>query len=163
MSSRNTAGWSRLAAEVKTRRDWLQLSHHGVARRGGPSHETTRTIENQARTGFRSSTLTRLDRGLGWKQGTAASIVEGTAGDDREAWNMTGPSGSVAPPRPLPDPEGMSPLTMSLDHATDRELAAEMVARFVRRPGNARLLTELMGVLATVPEEDESTEASTAS
>lgn len=149
MNRKNGARWDLLAVEVRARREWLQLSHHGVAKRGGPSHETVRLVEAQGRERFRNLTLSQLDRGLGWRQGTARSIVDGTATRDRAQWEAT-PDEVRVPVGGRHDPEGMSPLPLSLDNVSDLELAGEMVARLTRGPNagaNRRLLAELTALM----------------
>lgn len=166
-----SSGWARLAEEVRTRRQWLQLSHHGVSRRGGPSHETVRLIENQGRPSFREMTLTQLDRALEWKPGMAARIVGGTAPADRREWEADLTPAEMEQRAEAirrlkhPDPEGMSPLPVSLDNVSDFELAGELVSRLTRGHDMARnrdLLGELLGLLSrlSAPEDDKPAAAS---
>lgn len=131
--SADGARWGALAAEVRTRREWLHLSHHGVTQRGGPSHETVRLVEVQGRAGFRAQTLVQLDRGLGWRQGTARAIVNGTAPVDRNEWVSATDDRRTA---------------LSLREVSDLALAGEVVGRITRRAdseANRRLLVELAG------------------
>lgn len=84
-----TPDYAALGSAVKARRGELgNLSQGGVAERGGPSELTVRKIE-QARNGpYRPQTLDALDVALGWKPGTCAAILDGTAGDDPTDWTL---------------------------------------------------------------------------
>lgn len=80
-------GWKRLAEAVRGRRHWLGLSQEGLADRGGPSHRVVRQIESgKPPTKPSDATLAKLERGLGWNQGTAQAILNGTAPDDPNRW-----------------------------------------------------------------------------
>jgi hypothetical protein len=79
-------GWARLSRAVSARRGELKLSQAQIAGRGGPSHETLRAIEKAERTRYQAKTWGQLDFALGWRPGTAWSIVDGSAGDDPRAW-----------------------------------------------------------------------------
>jgi hypothetical protein len=148
-------GWARLAHEVRARRQWLQLSHSGLSKRGGPSHETVRLVEAQGRPSFRDLTLSQLDRALQWKPGIARRIVDGTAPADHREWeaelSVDELEQRAQSLRALKrGPEGMRTLPMSLDDVPDIELAGELVSRLTRggsRAENVRLLGELMGLL----------------
>lgn len=133
----NAPGWSRLAIEVRRRREQLSLSQPGLARRGGPSQETVRLVENQGRATFRAMTLAQLDRGLSWNPGTARAIVQGQASDDPGDWAAS----EVAPPA-AHDEHASRPRLSEVD---DLELAGALVARLTRRTGgnSGPLLREL--------------------
>lgn len=147
-------GKAALAAEVKNRRLELQLGHSGLARRGGPSHETVRLIEAQERDALRDMTMAQLDRALGWRQGTAKAVWNGTAPADRDEWLADPVTADLEARaealRQTGVPGGMEPLPVSLDNVSDIELAGELVSRLTRggtAPENARLLGELLGLL----------------
>ena len=156
------AGWEALARAVRQRRQWLQLSHSGVARRGGPSHETIRLVETAGRPSFRDMTLAQLDRALGWKPGIAKAITTETAPADPAAWIADNSAAELelradAMRHGAREPEGMAPLPMSLDDVPDIELAGELVSRLTkgRDPGrNRQLLEELMGLLTRLSAEE---------
>jgi len=87
------AGRERLAEAVRGRRHWLGLSQECLADRGGPSHRVVRQIESgKSPTKPNDATLAKLERGLGWKQGTARSILDGTGGDDPDMWISAEPA-----------------------------------------------------------------------
>lgn len=171
------AGWGRPARErlanaVKARRQWLQLSHSGLARRGGPSHETVRLVEAQGRPSFRDLTLSQLDRALQWKPGIARQVVDGTAPADQREWEAELTVDELerraenlrAYRKTGKRPEGMEVLSVSLDNVPDVELAGELVSRLTRggtQAESARLLAELMGLLTRLagPEESASRSA----
>jgi len=71
--------WARLGKFVRERRTRLGLSQRDVAERGGPSDTTQQRIEaGEWRPGRGvSTTLEKLDRGLGWKPGSASRILAG--------------------------------------------------------------------------------------
>lgn len=153
--------WARLAHEVVTRRQWLQLSQSGLARRGGPSHETVRLVERQGRESFRDLTLSQLDRALQWKSGIASQIVYGTPPSDHRKWEADLSVEELAHQadavRAARTPKGMSPLPMSLDNVSDLELAGELVSRLTRGRGTAEnrgLLAELMSLLTRLSDEE---------
>lgn len=69
--------WDKLATEVRSRRKELGLSQLEVSRRGGPSVETLRAIEND-RAGRLTPRLRRaLERTLEWESGVVDVILEG--------------------------------------------------------------------------------------
>lgn len=159
--ARARGDWARLAREVETRRKWLQLSQSGLARRGGPSHETVRLIEKQGRPWFRDLTLSQLDRALAWQPGIAAQIAYGTPPADHRKWeaDLTPEEleRQTTPVQHMRAPVGMSPLSLSLDNVGDRELAGELVARLTRGRStteNRTLLVELFSLLTRLDEED---------
>lgn len=171
------AGWDRPARErlanaVKARRQWLQLSHSGLSRRGGPSHETVRLVEAMGRPSFRDLTLSQLDRALQWKPGIARMVVDGTAPADQREWEadlsvdeLERRAANLRAFREGKRPEGMEVLSVSLDNVPDIELAGELVSRLTRggtQAESARLLAELMGLLTRLagPEESASRTAS---
>jgi transcriptional regulator with XRE-family HTH domain len=80
------SGWSRLAKEVRARRLKLNFTQEELVRRGGPSHQTIRNIEQGRQTSYRELTFAKLEQVLGWKTGTVQSILDDTASDDPEAW-----------------------------------------------------------------------------
>lgn len=65
----------KLAAAVKTRRRDLGLTQLEVWDAGGPSNSTLTAIESASQESISRSTLRKLDVGLQWEQGTAASIL----------------------------------------------------------------------------------------
>jgi len=71
--------WKALAACVKARRNWLGMSQPDVFKAGGPGEQTMLRIENFRRSRYDAATLARLEKALGWKPGTVATILNGTA------------------------------------------------------------------------------------
>lgn len=71
-------------AVIWRRRDNQDLTQAQVAERGGPSTETLRLIEGARRQTYGPGTLLRLDRALGWRDGTSARFLDGTADDDEK-------------------------------------------------------------------------------
>lgn len=119
-----------------------------MARRGGPSHETTRLVENRGRTSFRDLTLQQLDAGLSWKPGISKGIVTGRAPEDPAEWEAD--DNAVASAGPA-GPRSMSLLARLLDNVPDVELAAELVIRLARAGTsgeNRGVYIELLNLLA---------------
>lgn len=81
----------KLAEAVIRRRDSQGLTQVQVGSRGGPSTETMRLIEGARRTAYGSATLLRLDRALGWRDGTSARVLAGTATEDAPGRREHGP------------------------------------------------------------------------
>jgi hypothetical protein len=71
---------------VRARRETLGLRQKDIAPRRGPSYETVRLIEGGEPGSYQPRTLAGLDRSLEWKIGTSQGILDGTAGDDPNAW-----------------------------------------------------------------------------
>lgn len=63
-----------LAEEMEERRRELSLTQREVWRRGGPSDSTQADLENARFDLILPSTFRRVDKGLGWEPGTAASL-----------------------------------------------------------------------------------------
>lgn len=160
--ARGSGNWARLAREVTARRKWLQMSQSGLARRGGPSHETVRLIERQGRESFRDLTLSQLDRALQWKPGIANEIVYGNPPADPRKWEADISAEDIAAQADAlragaRHPRGMSPLPVSLDNVSDYELAGEMVSRLTRgRPSSEsrQALAALMALLSRMSEDE---------
>lgn len=76
-----------LAAAVRERRVRLgDVTQQWVTERGGPSTETQRLIEGARQGDYSHSTLRKMDRGLGWPQGTALRFLQGDVSSaDRQA------------------------------------------------------------------------------
>lgn len=81
-----------LGDSIRARRTALRLTQVEFGGLG----KTIARIELGAEGPFRQSTLSRIDEALGWKDGTSAAIVAGTAGDDPAAWVLSGPAGPGA-------------------------------------------------------------------
>jgi transcriptional regulator with XRE-family HTH domain len=80
----NELDWERLGAAVQARRTRLRLRQEDIAAAGGPSHATLRRLERGAP--LQGRTLERLEQVLNWKVGVIQAILDGTAGDDPDAW-----------------------------------------------------------------------------
>jgi hypothetical protein len=80
--------WAALAAEVRKRRTAMGLRQGDLEARGGPSNGTVRNIEQAARTSYAPRTFTQLEHALGWKDGQAEEILNGTAKEEdlRSQW-----------------------------------------------------------------------------
>lgn len=83
MTTTQTPGWDALAYAVRARRERLGLTQKNVNQRGGPSEATMNKLEQARDTPFKPMTLSRVDKALGWKDGTAHGIV---TGDIPGAW-----------------------------------------------------------------------------
>lgn len=72
---------------VLDRREALGLSQLQVWDRGGPSNTTLTAIENGRSVDLSPSTAKKLDRGLGWIEGSALSLWrEGKAPVEKRVW-----------------------------------------------------------------------------
>ena len=92
------ADLERLADYTKRRRDALNLTSVDVAGRGGPSDTTLAKIET-ASANPRAQTLKKLDRALGWKQGSAQVILTGGEPDELESAELISPHHEPGPQR----------------------------------------------------------------
>lgn len=77
MTTTQTPGWDALAYAVRARRERLGLTQKNVNQRGGPSEATMNKLEQARDTPLKPITLSRVDKALGWKDGTAHGIVTG--------------------------------------------------------------------------------------
>jgi len=68
--------WSRLGPRVTARRGSLGLSREQLAERAGVDASTIAAIETEARP-RRAQTIGRLERALGWAEGSGLRIVAG--------------------------------------------------------------------------------------
>jgi hypothetical protein len=69
--------WEKLGADVRARRKELRLTQVDVSKRGGPSVETLRAVEN-TRAGRLTGKLRRaLERALQWEPGSIDTILDG--------------------------------------------------------------------------------------
>lgn len=66
-----------LARNVRQRRYELRMTQEIVQDNGGPSIATLRTIETGKTPSLRTSTGKRLDKALGWPDGTALMLLRG--------------------------------------------------------------------------------------
>ena len=73
------AGMERLGRSIRLMRELTGLTQDQIAERGGPSDVTIRGLENGAGKKPNAATLRKLDKGLGWHEGTAAKIMRGEA------------------------------------------------------------------------------------
>jgi transcriptional regulator with XRE-family HTH domain len=80
------SGWRVLGHAVRDRRLDLGLSQEALAEAAGVSDQTVRRIEHGREAGFRSGTLRQIEKGLGWKPGTARQIAESNAAKDSADW-----------------------------------------------------------------------------
>jgi hypothetical protein len=83
MTTIRTPGWDALAYAVRARRERLGFTQKNVNQRGGPSEATMNKLEQARDTPFKPNTLAKVDKALGWKDGTAHGIV---TGDIPGAW-----------------------------------------------------------------------------
>lgn len=91
----STPNWQRLAKEVLARRLGLGLKQTDLADLGGPSYLSVSLIERAAQGRYRGLTLSKLEAALGWKPGTVAAILDGSAGEDPGVWLRAASSGAV--------------------------------------------------------------------
>ena len=66
-----------LATAIEARRDELGITQRQLSEMSGVSLTTISAIERRARDVFQTTTLTSLDRALGWPLGQAGSILRG--------------------------------------------------------------------------------------
>lgn len=66
-----------LAQNVRQRRHELRMTQETVQDNGGPSVATLRTVETGRTPSLRNSTGKRLDKALGWPDGTALKLLHG--------------------------------------------------------------------------------------
>lgn len=114
------SGWERLGRAVAARRGRLAVTQMEIQDRGGPSVATLNAIENAGRTSYRRSTLHGLDKALGWPEGTADHIVDGST-----------PAGYVGPFEDW--------LQFEIEHLSDPDVLGERVTRSI----GGRNLTDL--------------------
>lgn len=69
----------RLGDAVRNYRQLLRAKQTDITERGGPSDATIRNLERYVGKPVSRGTLIKLDRGLGWPQGTALKILDGDA------------------------------------------------------------------------------------
>lgn len=104
----------RLAAAVKARREnELRLNQLEVAGRGGPSNSKLTEIENGRLAQLTPSTERKLDKGLGWLDGSA-----------RRVWNGTGD----AIPIPPAATDALAAMEASNMRPADKELLRQLLA-----------------------------------
>jgi len=65
-----------LATKMEERRKELGLTYRDVWRRGGPADSTQADLENAGLGLVLPSNFRKVDRGLGWEPGTAASLFQ---------------------------------------------------------------------------------------
>lgn len=72
-----TTGWDRLGERVKTSRAILGYSITQLSTVSGLSTSTLDSIENGRKTSYDPTTLTALERALGWRPGSVDRILRG--------------------------------------------------------------------------------------
>lgn len=78
-----------LAQWVRQRREELGLTQDEVAKFGGPSTATVRTIENGQAENFHRRTFAGLDQALQWQPGTASKLFNGEWDQPRTAGQVS--------------------------------------------------------------------------
>jgi transcriptional regulator with XRE-family HTH domain len=71
--------WNALAQAAKKQRVRLGRTQEQLAQYGGPSSRAVRDIESGRMASLTEATLAKLDRGLGWRDGTAQRVLTGEA------------------------------------------------------------------------------------
>jgi transcriptional regulator with XRE-family HTH domain len=72
-----TTGWDRLGERVKTSRAILGYGITQLSTVSGLSTSTLDSIENARKTSYDPTTLTALERALGWRTGSVDRILRG--------------------------------------------------------------------------------------
>ena len=106
---------------MRKRRKQLGLTQKEVWRRGGPSNSTQTELESGGAGVVTPSTLGKVDHGLGWKPGTAATVLH------------TGVAPAVTPtPAEPTDSTGLSPQEGLIAALRDIRDAADRAIRAVQ-------------------------------
>ena len=139
MSEWPEAAIRKLAHAVKDRRRNLGLTQVEVWHAGGPSNSTLTAIESGTQPRFSRSTLRKLDDGLQWERGTAASILA-----DAEPALVTGGGAVTAASNALADvpTSTLAEIVRAAMDELQRRLRAETgtsPARFSPREGTPPL------------------------
>lgn len=79
-------GRRHLADAVRTRRAQLGLAQDELIRHGGPGDLTVRKIERGEPVQYRERTILQLETALKWRNGVVRALLNGTSGDDPQAW-----------------------------------------------------------------------------
>jgi len=69
--------WERLGHLVRRRRQELGYTQSGLANAGGPSVSVISRIEGSRSTLYEERIIRRLERALGWQEGSVVAVLEG--------------------------------------------------------------------------------------
>ncbi len=125
-----------MAEAIRQRRSELGLTQKDVWRRGGPANSTLTALEGAVDVAVTPSTLRKVDDGLGWEKGTAASLLHGGR---PAAARSRGPR--------LPDPVGeLIEALRDVRSATDRAVrsAERLRAHSLEVAGDDEVIREFL-------------------